>query len=69
MVTFAVVGRIAPRSKPAAMFVGGVQVQPTREPIVRLLPCRFCGEFFGCDCLDWLEWMLLTAPQEEQGDD
>ena len=46
------------------------EVQPTREPIVRLIPCRHCGKFFGCDCLDWLEWMLLaeSEPQECVGD-
>lgn len=37
MPTLAVVGRIAPRSQPAAMFVDGVQVQPVTEPIAAQL--------------------------------
>ena len=69
---YAICGHIAPRSQPAAMFVGGAQVVPTREPIVALtpeglIPCPWCGEAV-CDCQDWLEWMLRTTPQEE-GDD
>lgn len=65
----AVVGRIAPRSQPAAMRVRGAVVTPTREPIVALTPCRWCGKCFGCDCQDWLEWMALAQPQECIGDE
>jgi len=24
-------------------------------------PCPHCGVLFGCDCIDWLEWMLSTS--------
>lgn len=87
----AVVGRIAPRSQPAAMRVRGTVVEPTRTPIVltplgaavreacaavlagELQPCRWCGEVYGCDCQDWLEWMMLAQPveftQEESSND
>ena len=67
--TCALVGTIAPRSQPAAMRVRGVVVAPTRTPIVSLVPCRHCGKFYGCDCLDWLDWMLMTTPQEESTDE
>ena len=65
----ALVGHIAPRSQPAALRVRGQTVHPTRTPIVHLIPCRWCGKFYGCDCLDWLEWMLLATPQEESDDE
>jgi hypothetical protein len=51
------------------MRVRGVVVAPTRTPIVSLVPCRHCGKFYGCDCLDWLDWMLMTTPQEESTDE
>ena len=60
-----IAGSIAPRSQPAAMRVRGVVVAPTRTPIVHVIPCPHCGVRFGCDCLDWLEWMLLATPREE----
>ena len=39
-----------------------------------VLPCPHCGERFGCDCVDWLEWMLRAdddyrrACEEETAD-
>ena len=26
-----------------------------------LQPCPHCGEVYGCDCGDWLEWMAANA--------
>ncbi len=36
-----------------------------------LLPCPHCGKFAGCDCVDWLEWMLLAdrRPLDEMTDE
>lgn len=25
-----------------------------------LQPCPHCGTWGGCDCVDWLEWMLMA---------
>lgn len=64
MVTLAVVGRTAPRSQPAAMFVDGVQVQSTRTPIAaQLCPCGRVG----CDCDEWHE-IAHTSPFEGEQD-
>jgi len=47
----ALIGTIAPSSQPAAMWVRGVPVQPTRTPIVaQLTPCEVCGGDC-CDCI------------------
>lgn len=36
-----------------------------------LTPCPHCGEWFGCDCVDWLEYMLLAdrRPLDELTDE
>ena len=36
-----------------------------------LLPCIHCGAYAGCDCLDWLEWMLMAdyPPLDEMTDE
>ena len=36
-----------------------------------LLPCPYCGAYAGCDCLDWLEWMLMAdyPPLDEMTDE
>ena len=40
--------------------------------LASLTPCPHCGARGGCDCLDWLEWMLLTDTarrhEEEEND-
>jgi phage terminase large subunit GpA-like protein len=35
------------------------------------LPCPHCGEYGGCDCLDWLEWMATAehAPLDVMTDE
>ncbi len=52
---------------------GWRKLEPTRTPIAQLTPCRWCGEVYGCDCQDWLEWMMLAQPvefaQEESSND
>ncbi len=42
---------------------------PLRHFVDVLLPCPHCGKYFGCDCLDWFEWMLLAEPQEDSSND
>ena len=36
-----------------------------------VLPCIHCGAYAGCDCLDWLEWMLMAdyPPLDEMTDE
>ena len=32
------------------------------EACSALIPCRWCDKVGGCDCLDWMEFMLLDTP-------
>ena len=36
-----------------------------------LQPCIHCGAYAVCDCLDWLEWMLMAdyPPLDEMTDE
>jgi hypothetical protein len=36
-----------------------------------LTPCPHCGEWGGCDCVDWLTWMATAqhAPLDEMTDE
>jgi len=65
----AVSGLATPTGLYARCADGWRKLEPTRTPIVALVPCRWCGKFYGCDCLDWLGWMMLAVPQEESSND
>jgi len=66
--TTVVIGRVAPRSQPAALLVRGVPVQPTRTPIAGVTPlgaavreaCTaiLAGELQPCR---WCESIALLA--------
>ena len=30
-----------------------------------IAPCPHCGKWAGCDCVDWLEWMLPADPHDD----
>ena len=37
-----------------------------------LQPCPHCGTWYGCDCVDWLEWMAAAnnrLPLDEMTDE
>ena len=58
-----------PRAQtPAGQWVAGIIADIDAG---RLLPCPHCGEYGGCDCLDWLEWMATAehAPLDVMTDE
>ena len=44
---------------PAGVWVAGIVAAYDAG---ELLPCRHCGQYGGCDCIDWIEMMNGAAP-------